>query len=234
MKISLTIFALSLILFASGQNPHAKIEPIVNDLNNDGRYDTIFIYATLDNSSSFNKIVVSISGYARQSFKAKNQWTYVDSSFLKNNKNLANSNQLFLYKTSHQSVILLCGILDGAGYREDLSIITIKNNKAVMVFDKGDEDDIEVPVTLSDINGDSKTEFIFRNFGELYEPVDSLNADIGTYNPYFVYTIDADFRLNKPLTKKYNEAHYVFAGYDDSEKIKVLYPRDNGKPKILK
>ncbi len=34
--------------------------------------------------------------------------------------------------------------------------------------------------------------------------------------------------------KKYNEQHYVFAGYNSSEKIKIFYPENKGKPRIWK
>jgi hypothetical protein len=65
--------------------------------------------------------------------------------------------------------------------------------------------------------------------------VPRLNADVGAYHPYFVYTIRGNTcLLDKPLTKKYNEQHYVFAGYKYSEDIQILYPRNHGKPHIWK
>ena len=60
-----------------------------------------------------------------------------------------------------------------------------------------------------------------------------MKADIATYSPYLVYTIGENFRLNKQLTKAYNEKHYVFAGFEYSEKIKVLVPRNGARPKIV-
>ena len=235
MKICLTLILSFSILISGGQTTERKIQTIIVDLNSDRRSDTISIYSSLKDSSSFNKIVIAIAKVGRQSFQARNEWTTVDSTFLSHNENLAQSNKVFLYKAKTHAIILLFGVLDGAGYREDFSIISIKNNRSLLVFDKTASDqDIEMPITLTDIDHDNRTEFIFRNFGELYKEVDSLNADIGTYNPYFVYTIDSGLVLNKPLTRKYNEDNYVFAGYQYSEKIKVLYPRDKSRPKIIK
>ena len=105
-----------------------------------------------------------------------------------------------------------------------------------MVFDKSENDiDVEIPITLADLDKDGRTEFIFRNMFEYYQQDDSLNADIGTYSPYLVYTIENDFKLNEPLSKKYNEDNFVFAGYKYSEEIKILFPRDKKeKPRVWK
>jgi hypothetical protein len=235
MKATLTtLFAVwTLTLF--GQTTFKRLNPIITDLNNDNRSDTIFLSSSVKDTLSFNKITISVSGFGRQSFVAKNAWTNVDPSFLVKNKNAVKSKNIFLSKEKNHSVILLFGYLGGAGYREDFSIINIKDNKATLVFDKGDKDiDIELPVKLTDLDNDGRTDFVFRNLGELYQQVDSLNADIGTYHPYLVYTIDNDCKLNKDLTKKYNDDNYVFAGYEYSEQIKILYPRNGSKPSVIK
>lgn len=237
MRKLITLFIGTLFtLTVFGQNASfKKLKPIFTDLNKDNLLDTISLSSSLTDSSSFNRITISISGFGKQTFIAKNAWTNVDSDFLAKNKNAIKSTRLFLLKEKDHSVILLFGYLDGAGYREDFSIINIKDNKPAMIFDKGEKDvDIEIPITLTDLDSDGRTDFVFRNLGELYQQVDSLNADIGTYHPYLVYTIDNDCKLNQPLTKKYNEDNYVFAGYEYSEEIKILYPRNGGKPKVIK
>ncbi|MDP4262116.1 MAG: hypothetical protein Q8941_06255 [Bacteroidota bacterium] len=211
-------------------NNHAII---VTDLNDDRREDTIFLNSSLDDQSSFNKITVSLAGYQRKTFFAKSAWAVVDSGFLATNKNSIKTTKLFLLKEKKRSVILLFGVLDEGG-RDEFSIITIGDNNVQMIFDDGNTIDVEIPITLGDINNDGKIDFVFGQYGEVYEQVDSLNAEIGTYHPYFVYTLDKECRLNKALMKKYNEDHYVFAGFDYSDKIRVLYPRNGGKPKIVK
>jgi hypothetical protein len=239
MKTLLLLIFMTLTTIVFGQLSKSMtvfrpLKPIVSDLNNDNILDTISLSSSLQDSSSFNRISFSISGFGNQTFLAKNSWTDVDSKFLLTNRNTISSNKLYLLKSKENSVILLFGYLDGAGYRENFSIINIKDNKPKMVFDRGENDvDIEVPIKLSDIDKDGRTDFVFRNLFELYEEVDSLKADIGTYSPYLVYTIDNDCKLNETLTKKYNEDNYVFAGYEYSEKIKILYPRNGGKPSVV-
>lgn len=240
MRFLLFIFSAFSVLTYFSQQANtltipSKYKPLVTDLNNDGRLDTLVLGSSLTDTTSFNKITISITGFDKQTFKAKNEWTNIDSTFLKTNKNAIESRKLFLLKAKDHSIILLFGDIDGAGYREDFSIINIKDNKSTLIFDRTEKDiDIEMPISLSDLDNDGKTEFVFRNLFEYYDQVDSLNADIGTYSPYLVYTLDNDFILNKPLTKKYNEDNFVFAGYQYSEKIKILFPRDGSKPRVIK
>lgn len=206
------------------------------DLNNDNILDTILLSSSRTDKTSFNNISISLTGFVRKSYSAKNNWTVIDKKFLEKNKNIINTDKIFLNRGKLSTDILLFGILDDGGYREDFTIISIKNNNIEMIFDKSDADvDIEIPISLTDLDDDGRNEFIFRNMFELYEKVDSLNADVGVYSPYLVYSIDKDFKLNKVLTKKYNDENYVFAGYNYSEKIKILYPRDKKKkPSIFK
>ncbi|HWB25386.1 MAG TPA: hypothetical protein VG738_07890 [Chitinophagaceae bacterium] len=234
MKIITTLFIISFVISAVAQKSQKRVETIITDLNNDQRNDTIQLFSTRDESALFNKIAISLAGAGRQLFSAKNGWGIVDTGFLAANKNAVNTNSLFLYKAKGRAIILLFGVMDGGGYREDFSIIKIKNDKAKMVLDKMDNDpDIEIPIALTELDN-NQTDFIFRNYGEIYKHVDSLNADIAAYNPYLVYTIGDTCVLNKPLTKQYNEDHYVFAGYTYSENIKVLYPRDKEKkPRVI-
>lgn len=220
--------AVSLIFIITYYICAGQVRVLTTDLNNDGKLDSIIL-------NSSNSVTISLSGFPRQPFTTKYSWTEVDSAFLATNKNDIQSKELFLKKVKGQSVILLFGNLDGAGYREGFSIINIEGNKAKMVFDNDFETiDVEIPTTSIDLNNDGKLDFVFRGLGEIIGQVDSLNANIETYHPYQVYTVDANCALNKELTKKYNEDHYVFAGYEYSEKIKILYPRNDGKPSVMK
>lgn len=54
---------------------------------------------------------------------------------------------------------------------------------------------MKIPVKLINLDKAGKLDFIFTAYHELYQPVDSLNADIDSYVPYWVYTID-DFINN--------------------------------------
>ena len=235
MKIFLIFSFAGLVLVTHGQTTNTKIESIIVDLNNDNRYDTIFLSSPSSNGSSFRSITLLMTGFRKQSFTAKNEWTDVDSDFLARNKNIVDSKRIFLFKSNGHSIILLFGVLDGAGYRQDFSIINIDNNTIKMVYDKGDKDlDIETPITITDLDKDGRADFVFTNLIEYSEIIDSLKAKVGSYSPFFVYTIDKVCVLNKPLTKQYNEKNYVFAGYEYNEQIKILYPDNGEKPRLFK
>jgi len=236
LAFSFLILALVILgLTGKAQRRFIGLKPIITDLNNDNILDTISLSSSIADSSLFNKISISISGFSKQTFVAKNAWGNIDKDFLVQSKNAVNSKKLFLLKGEGHSVILLFGFVDGAGYREDFSIINIKDNKPQMVFDKGENDiNIEWVVKIGDIDNDGRTDFVFRNSYQTYDYVDSLKSDIGNYSPYFVYTIDNDCKLNERLTKQYNEENYVFAGFKYNDKIKILYPRNKSKPRVYK
>src|SRR5579872_662109 len=205
----IVLFSLILLTSAIEKNADAfsavrRPNRIITDLNNDNVPDTISLHTSANDSTSFDRITISITGFGKHTYIAKNGWYTVDSEFVSNNKNAVETDKLFLLKAKDHAIILLFGQLDGAGYREDFSIIIIKNNTAKLVFDKGDTDvDVECPIALKDIDNDGRTDFIFRNIFEFDGGIDSLNVDIGTYSPYLVYTIDEGYQMNKELTKIY-------------------------------
>jgi hypothetical protein len=133
-------------------------------------------------------------------------------------------------------VILLFGKRYGAGSRGGFSIINIEDNHIKMPFDELDDDKgdlgIEAPVKITTLKPTGRLCFIYRNYGEVEREVEG--GEIGTYVPYFVYPVDDYCKFNKALTKKYNQEHYIFAGYKSSETISIFYPKNGGKPRILK
>jgi len=220
------------------RHPYRVIRTLTADLNNDNRSDTIRLISDLEGRNDFNKVSISLAGYGKSVFKARDYWTVVDSEFLVKNKNAIHTKLLFAKKTDKHAVILLFGQIDGAGYRGEFSIVNIENNKAKLVFEetdgKGNEPDVEWARELTDLEHNGRLCFVFSEMGELYGTPPVPNADLGTYHPYYVYKITDTCQLDKPLTRAYNEKNYVFAGYRYSEKIKVLYPRNGGKPRIWK
>src|SRR5882724_2391193 len=60
---------------------------------------------------------------------------------------------------------------------------------------------------------------LYRQIFEYNGQPDTLNGRTRTYSPYFVYTVDSNCVLNKPLTIRYNQVHYVFAGFKYDESI---------------
>ena len=86
MKKLFVLFFLALALQALAQKakevPYRTIRTLTADLNNDGKIDTIKLISSLKDWNSFNRIFVSLSGYGKKVFNAKDYWTVVDSDFL--------------------------------------------------------------------------------------------------------------------------------------------------------
>lgn len=214
---------------------YKAVKTYVTDLNNDNRADTITISSSLKEDDAFNRIGVSLAGYGTKIFKAKYEWTLVDTEFLAKNRNAISSKFLFIKKSTIQSAILLFGVLDGAGYREEFSIINIENNIARMVFDSESNDiDVEIPIAVKRLGNNNRLCFIYTGYNEVVGQSDKPEGDIVSYVPFFVYTIDEKCLINKRLTKKYNQQHYVFAGYGYDERIRIFRPKDGGKPRVWK
>jgi len=210
---------------------YRKLKTIYADLNNDGQPDTIILSSSLKAESFFNKITIILSGSQMRTFIAKDSWTIVDKPFLISNKNETNCNLFFLKITKLQSVILLFGEPYGSGERDEFSIINIENNAVNMVFDDDGTLNIESPQKLVSLTN-NRLNFIYCGLHEFEGQ--THDAMIGSYAPFFVYPVENNCKLNKPLMKQYNEEHYVFAGYDYNEKLRIRYPKNGSKPTLLK
>ena len=210
------------------------VETIICDLNQDTINDSIVLSGFNSDKDAFKTITIVPGGSSSKTFNASSQWTKVDPDFLSKNKNQVQSENIFLSGKNGASFILLFGTLDGSGYREEFSIIRIKDAKATMILDDRQENDIEIPVEINDLDQDGKTDFVWTRLRETIQEVDSLDADIGSYTPFYVYTLSEDFQLNPALTRQYNELHYVWAGFDSTGNYQVIYPHNGGKLKILK
>jgi hypothetical protein len=134
---------------------------------------------------------------------------------------------VFVYKEKKSTILLLFGYCFGTG--REFTILRVDGSKVQMIFDQ----DLDEIIRIGDIDNEGHTSLIGRNSYELYIEVDSLDADIGTYSPFLIYTMGKTVTINEPLSKKYNEDNYVWAGLKYNENIKVLYPRKVGKPRII-
>jgi hypothetical protein len=207
----------------------------IADLNSDQLPDTITIVSSIGDAVTFDTVHISIAHFDRRTFYTDtvHSWTTVDDRFARSNRNVLPTNKLFLARGKFQSVLLLFGDLNAAGYRENFSIIHIEDNSPKLVLSQNERNlYIEPPVRLEDLDGDGRLEFLYRQIFEYSEIPDTLNGKIGTYSPYFIYTVDSSCTLNQSLTRRYNEEHYVFAGYKYDEGIKVYYPNDGSKPRL--
>ena len=207
------------------------------DLNNDGVPDTITIATSRGDLLFFDTIHISIAHFGSSTFvtDTTDPWANVDQWFLSSNTNAVVTGRFFVASTKLQSVLLLFGDLDGAGERSNFSIIDIEANKPKLVLNQNQRHlAIEAPLGLRDVDSDGRFEFIYRQILEYNGAPDTLGGKIGGYCPYFVYTVDSACVLNRPLTKRYNETHYVFAGYSSDENIKVFYPNDDSRERLWK
>jgi hypothetical protein len=208
---------------------------IVN-LNEDTLPDTLRLHSSTGDQLSYDEITVSLAGFPSKTFHTSEPWSRSDDWSLLTGKNVLPTDELFLGKGGSQSVILLSDEISPAGYRESFSIINIEDNRVKMVLDQNERHlAVEAPISLSDIDGDGRLEFVYRQIFEYDGNPDTLDGKIGTYSPYFVYTVDNNCVLNKPLTIKYNQEHYVFAGFEYDERIEIFYPNDTAHhPRIWK
>ncbi|AWH83742.1 hypothetical protein HYN59_00805 [Flavobacterium album] len=207
---------------------YTPLETIITDLNADTVNDTIRLYETpvAGDPGKFRKMNVSVNG-RRMTFFAKDAWDVIDDSFAKENNNAVKSKFAFVYKEAGQSFITLFGYPYPAS-REEVFILRIKDRNMEVIF----HNKIEEPLKMADINNDGSAELITQA-----TPVFSnttANGLTGSYSPYLVYSLSPVFGIDKTLTEKYNREYYVWAGMRYSDAIRVFYPNDGSKPKLIK
>ncbi|MEL1245391.1 hypothetical protein AAEO56_14040 [Flavobacterium sp. DGU11] len=207
---------------------YTPAEIIITDLNADSQNDTISLYElpAADGLGKFKKMNVSVNG-RRMTFFAKDAWDGIDDSFAKENNNAVKSKLAFVYKEKEQSFILLFGYPYPAA-REEVFILCIKGRNMDIVF----HNKIEEPLRMADINNDGRAELITQAT-PVFLSTDAKGLT-GSYSPYLVYSLSPAFGIDKTLTEKYNREYYVWAGMRYSDAIKVFYPNDGSKPKIIK
>lgn len=207
------------------------------DLNDDGIPDTIFLSRPRLQYHIFTAITLSIRGHAKQTFTVADTsqpWTDFDENFTEADSNAVQTRQFLLRKAKSHALLVLSGYLYETGPRQGLTIIKLVHGNAKLVFDQIPQHfDLE-SVDLRDLDHDGRFELLAGHMFEFGANSDTLDGKIGPYNPMYVYTIDDSFFLNKPLMKKYNEEHSVFAGYERTDRIKVWYPNSRGRPRLWK
>ena len=207
------------------------------DLNNDRIIDTITIASSTGDSITFDIIHIAIAHFNTHTFYADtaHPWASIDDRFLDFNRNVLATNKIFLVRGKLHSVLLLFGDLSAAGYRDNFSIINVEDNRPKMVLNQNERNlFIETPLSVNDLDGDGRLDFLYRQIFEYNGKPDTLDGKVGTYSPYFVYTVDSSCVLNRSLTIQYNKEHYVFAGFKYDESIEVFYPNDGAQPRLWK
>jgi hypothetical protein len=200
------------------------------DLNYDSIPDTISLRTLAKDTLSYDSITISIAHYGKRSFKSASSWSQVDKDFSGRKGNAYPTNYFFLAKNGVESVLALFGWV-GETERAEFSIIRIKDNLPKMVFDQNHWEDnfIEVVAFIKDMDNDGRFEFGYRHLTDGVDgKQDGLEGFVGSYVPILVYTIDDSLVLNKSVMKKYNEEHYIFAGYEGGG-VMIFRPNDARK-----
>ncbi|MBT4969187.1 MAG: hypothetical protein HOM80_09280 [Bacteroidetes bacterium] len=206
------------------------IDMLITDLNFDDLNDTLELSVSPSGDPGlFREILFKISNSKAVIFEANDAWDTIDEEFLEKNNNDISSEHVFIKKYSNYSLVILMGWRYGSG-REDFTIFKIIGDSVRKIFDKP----YDIIGELVDLNSDNYPEIIVRNHWEVYIPVDSLDANIGTYSPFHIYSIGNDeVYLDTALTISYNKKYYVFKGLNYDNDIKILYPRKNGVPTLF-
>ncbi len=110
-----------------------------------------------------------------------------------------------------------------------VTIISLQKESISTIFDEE-----FVLESIEDLDGNGTIDLIGRKqLNQIGRVTDS--AEISPYTPFLVYSLSEKFELQGSLTKSYNEAAYVFAGFEYSEEIEVALPKKgfDFKPFIL-
>ncbi|NLJ07145.1 MAG: hypothetical protein GX437_05695 [Sphingobacteriales bacterium] len=201
----------------------------VIDLDGDKENDSIFLKEKAKNNEPgvFHRMDIKFSSGSK--FKHGNPIAFdkYDSLFNKIGKNELNSEYVFLV-TFHGVKYILMSCYKADCCAKNQSIIKIRDNKAILVFNKGFDLSF-----IGDTDNDGVIEITGKSSSpQIFESLPDLNADVGTYVPYEVYLIKDIPEYSTEKSRVYNEKYYVWAGEKPSPFIKVLYPNDAGKPSL--
>lgn len=206
---------------------YTPVETIITDLNADTVNDTIILYhpPVEGDPGIFTKMNVSVNG-RRVTFHAKYAWEEMYDFFLNDSKNAVDSKLAFVHKEHEQSFIILFGRATPGG-REELLIVGIKDRNMEIVF----HNSIGESHFFADLDNDGHIDIVAQ---ALPEYRNEGGETVSGYMPYIVYSLTPYFDINKTLTEKYNKEHYIWEGMKYNADIKVLYPKDGSKPRLLK
>lgn len=136
-------------------------------------------------------------------------------------KNEVNSKSVLMHRVGETYFLTLFGAQYGCCPRE-LTVLKIDKTGVKKIF----KDSFEVDMIKLSESGQTQY-FGYDSFGESIGYVDSLDVELYTYNPILVYRLGETFELDSAETRKYNEDHYVFAGFDYTDEVVVA--KGNGK-----
>ena len=229
-KLPVIVLFLCFYSHLPAQSPGRLLESVSSDLNGDGKPDSIFLYRSVEydqsgEPGSFETIEIKLADGKHKTLTARDTWHKVDMTFRKNNPISCASDYLFIHSGKEETYLLLFGFPYGSG-RDEFTIIRITGDKIDPVFDAKLDD----PLLLKDFDGDGNAELLGRNSYELYIERNDIDADIGTYSPFYIFRLDNPVICDWELTTAYNREHYIWIGPRYDENIEIVYPRDGSKP----
>ena len=174
--------------------------------------------------ATFNKMTIKNGDQVIFEMYDQDAYDTMDSRDIKV-KNEVISKNLLLQKVRDKYFISLFGAQYGCCARA-LTIVQIDKKGVKKIF----KDEFEIHQVITSDNGDVKY-FGIDSFSESVGVVDSLDVELFTYNPTSVYRLGDDFKFDSLETKQYNEANYVFAGYNYQGELMVAFPRDRQERK---
>lgn len=236
--ITLTILTLAFLCQCNStiNNSQTKqdkniIKELTIDLNADNYVDTITLLEpdTSGDPGVFKKIQISGKNITPFELQANYAWDTIPQYLRKNNDKENNCDFLFIKRDNKSSYIILTGWQYSSG-QEDFALIGISNGKCTLLTKENFNDIGE----LDDLNKDGNLEIVLNpTWSEGISYIDSINASITSYAPYYVYSLTpSTFTFDSVLTRKYNENNYVWAGLDNVGDVEVIWYRNDNKYKI--
>lgn len=201
----------------------SKTDTIITHLVDDNGNDTIF-YITHFTGQYYPSIdlIISLSDSTRKTF-SDDYWDSINNGFPPLAENSIRSDKVFVYKQKSGAALFLF-TYGGEGEDGRVCVISVQAHSIRKVVDTSL---FSFPVAFTDIDNDGKPEIIGRSYGEVF----GLNGTINTYDPNYVYTMDANgCRLNNRLTELYNKQHYVWAKRAVKDNVGVIEPAGKGAP----
>ncbi len=212
---------------------YPTVETVIADLDNDQILDTIRLSEEPEyDPGEFRELTIEFSKLGHFQTNANEVWDSISPQFAKRYTNAVKSSRIFVAKKPEGTFILLFGY-PYPSERCELSVVSIVDGKVQMQqiskFKEAEE--------FTNFDGDGTTELIGRNNYEVSEVNDDLDADLGTYAPFYVLSYvkngkSGAFQLDSKLTEEYNQKNYVWKGMNYDENIKVWYPRNGEKPRL--
>ncbi|WP_053406458.1 hypothetical protein [Persicobacter sp. CCB-QB2] len=160
------------------------------------------------------------------SFQGETAW---DTIFWTAKNNEISSDKLFLTRSEEVNYLLLSGTQYSC-CPVQTTIFALTDKLPKIVFDQ----EFQVS-SIEDLDGNGTLEIIgSSSFVQAFQEIDSIDAELGTYSPFKVYEmVEGKVLLDYGKSKRYNQENYLFAGYDYSEDLPVVYYRDGRKPHLL-